>query len=182
MINHTKKLGVKKMVITLFIFFGLITASGCGSVSSIPSGNNTEEAQVLEQEEVQASEQVAVVFDVETLYGRNVDEIISILGEPKHNTEPRDLQINIQSEDQLAKEWDKSWEKDGYALLVTYDVASREVIDFFVSTDDPSGLIKDIEKLKKILNVQNSTNFTVKPVKALMYPSSYTGITVVPIK
>lgn len=124
-------------------------------------------------------EKIVVVFDVEALYGKNIDEIRAVLGEPTDGeyTNPTAQQLALGT-----KEWSNSFKKDKYELLVTYDVASKKVIDFFVETDDPSGATKDTKKLEKILNVENSTNFTIEPVKALKDPSVYTGIKVVPKK
>jgi len=177
MTNDIKKPWYKTWwAITLFIFFGIIIITNLGDDSNDSKNLSTQQV-VPSQNEV-----VMIVFDLEALYGKSVDEIKDILGTPSDDTEPRDLQVNIKSEDQLAKEWDTTWEKDGYELLVSYDVASREVIDFFVPTNDPSGATKDTKELEKILNIENSSNFTIEPVKALKDPSVYTGIKVVPKK
>ncbi|OGF20399.1 hypothetical protein A2Y83_02785 [Candidatus Falkowbacteria bacterium RBG_13_39_14] len=164
----------KWWVIILCIFFGIIVIANLGDNSNDSKTISTKQIALEQKEEVVA------VFDLEALHGKSVDEIKDILGTPSSDTEPRDLQVNIKSEDQSAKEWDKTYKKDGYELLVSYDVASRKVIDFFVSTDDPSGVTKDTKKLEKILNVENSNNFMIEQVKALKDPSVYTGIKVVP--
>ncbi len=35
-------------------------------------------------------------------------------------------------------EWNNTFLKDGYELVVTYNVSSKKVIDFFLATNDPS--------------------------------------------
>ena len=163
----------KWWAITLFIFFGIIVISSLGDNSNDTNTNSTQQTAPVQQEEIVA------VFDVEALYGKNIDEIRAVLGEPTDGeyTNPTAQQLALGT-----KEWSNTFKKDKYELLVTYDVASKDVIDFFVGTDDPSGATKDTKRLEKILNVENSTNFTIEPVKALKDPSVYTGIKVVPKK
>jgi hypothetical protein len=163
----------KWWAITLFIFFGIIVIASLGDNSNDSNSTPTQQTAPAQQEEIVA------VFDVEALYGKNIDEIRAVLGEPADGEyiNPTAQQLALGT-----KEWSNSFKKDKYELLVTYDVASKKVIDFFVGTDDPSGATKDTKKLEKILNVDNSTNFTIEPVKALKDPSVYTGIKVVPKK
>lgn len=161
----------KWWAITLFILFGIIILASLGDN---PNNSNT----TTEQQE----NQLVAVFDLEGLYGKNIDEIKTILGTPSSDTEPRDLQVNATSEDQLAKEWDKTWEKDGYELFITYDVASRQVIDFFVPTNDPSGGTSNINTLREVVSAESLTNFTIEPVKAIKDPTLYTGIKIIPKK
>jgi hypothetical protein len=163
----------KWWAITLVIFFGIIVIAGLGDNSNDLNSTLTQQTAPAQREEMVA------VFDVEALYGKNIDEIRAVLGEPADGeyTNPTAQQLELGT-----KEWSNSFKKDKYELLVTYDVASKKVIDFFVGTNDPSGATKDTKKLEKILNVDNSTNFTIEPVKALKDPSVYTGIKVVPKK
>lgn len=164
----------KWWAITLFIFLGI------GLIGALGDSSNDLETNI-ENTEANQVETVAV-FDMEALYGKNVDEIKQILGEPVSDTEPRDLQINATSEDQLAKEWDKTWEKDGWELSAFYNVENREIIDFFISTNDPSGATKDIKKLEAVVGAKNLSNFIVEPVKVIRDPSMYTGIKITPKK
>jgi hypothetical protein len=108
--------------------------------------------------------------------GKNVDEIKSILGTPSSYTEPTD------SQKQFVNEWDKLWQKDGYELLVTYNVTSRRIIDYFVPTNDQSGATKDLRKLEAVVGAKNLVNFRVLPVKTIKDPTKYTGIQVIPIR
>lgn len=157
--------------ITLFIFLGIIVIVSLGNNSSDLKSTPTQQTNLLQQQEVVA------VFDLEALYGKNIEEIRAILGEPIDGeyTNPTTQQLALGT-----REWSNSFKKDKYELLVTYDVTSKKVIDFFVGTDDPSGATKDTKKLEKILNIQNSTNFLIEPVKALDDSSVYTGIIVKP--
>jgi hypothetical protein len=154
------------------VFFGLciiifLIFAGVFSAKDVVNNSNNN---LVEQNEI--------IFDLESLYGKNIDEIKIILGEPTDDTEPQD----VTSEYQLFEEWSKSWEKGDWGLLVEYDVASREVIDFFLSTDDPSGKTRDIKRLEESLNIKGSNNFSIKPVEVLVDPSYYTGIIAIPKK
>ena len=122
----------------------------------------------------QKEEKDLTIFDFEALYGKNVDEIKTILGTPSSDTEPTD------SQRQIVKEWEKLWQKDGYELLVTYNVASRRVIDYFVPTNDPSGATKDLRELEAVVGAKKLVNFTVLPVKTIEDPTKYTGVRVIP--
>ena len=124
----------------------------------------------------QKEEKYLTVFDFEALYGKNVDEIKTILGTPSSDTEPTDLQT------QLIEEWEKLWQKDGYELLVTYNVASRRIIDYFVPTNDQSGATKDLRKLEAVVGAKKLINFRVLPVKTIDDPTKYTGVRVIPKK
>ncbi|MBI2420522.1 MAG: hypothetical protein HYV38_00345, partial [Candidatus Levybacteria bacterium] len=77
--------------------------------------------------------------------------------------------------------WDNTFKKDGKELLVTYKPSTREVIDFFVSTDDPSGATKDTKKLLEISGLsENSPSYIIEFVKVINDPNSYTGIKATP--
>ncbi len=137
--------------------------------------NTTPTQQMLPEQQ----KDITIIFDLEALYGKNIDEIRAILGEPIDGkyTNPTQQQLELGT-----KEWNNSFKKNQYELLVTYDVTSKKVIDFFIGTDDPSGGTKDTKELEKILNIENSTNFTIEQVKAIKDPSIYTGIKVIPKK
>ncbi len=160
----------KWWAITLFVFFGIAVLGNLSGKSNNPTVNGAKPMAPASEE------QVVAVFDVAALYGENIDEVRTVLGTPQSvDLEPTQEQLQLG-----IKEWDSIFQKDGYDLLVTYDALSRGVIDFFIATDDPSGLTRDTKKLEKILNVQDSANFTIEPVKAWSDPSFYTGIKVIP--
>jgi hypothetical protein len=72
-----------------------------------------------------------VVFDVPTLFNKDIDQIISALGTPEKYPEPTAEQIKLGT-----KTWEKTFKKDGFELLVTYEIQSKKVTDFFVSAND----------------------------------------------
>jgi hypothetical protein len=118
------------------------------------------------------------VFDVPKLIGKNVDQIAEELGQYKVKTsEPNEQQIQTG-----VKEWEIEFEKDGQELLVTYDINTKKVIDFFIGADDPSGATKDKAHLLEVGNVnENGEGYRVEFVKALKDPSVFTGIKIIPL-
>ena len=60
---------------------------------------------------IEEKEEIKAIFNFESLYRKNIDEIKNILGEPIWDKEPEDVQVNIKSEDQLSKEWAKLGKK-----------------------------------------------------------------------
>jgi hypothetical protein len=131
-----------------------------------------EEENIKKSESEQKQE---IIFDLKALQGKNIDEIVSILGEPVSSYEPTEMQISLG-----VKEGDKTYKKDNRDLLITYDISTRKVKDFFTPTDDPSGTTKNVENLKVILNVQDTTYYKVEPVNALGDPYLFTGLKVSP--
>ena len=167
-------------VLILFVIGIIGSAMGSNKETSNNSiGTANSNAGSIKQIAPVQQEEVVAVFDVEALYGKNINEIRAVLGKPTDGdyTDPTAKQIQLGT-----KEWSNTFKKDKYELLATYNVSNKEVTDFFVSTDDPSGATKNTKKLEKILNIQNSTNFTIEPVKTLKDPSVYTGIKVIPKK
>lgn len=158
--------------ITLFVFFGISVIANLGEKPTQSNVDSTQSEETSEQ----------VVFDLESLYGKNIDEVRAILGEPI------DGELTDPSGEQIGKAndmWDNTFEKGEYVLLVTFNAKTREVVDFFTFTDDPAGLTKDLKSLEGLelrLNVKDSPNFIVEPYKALHDPSSYTGIVATPKK
>jgi hypothetical protein len=71
-----------------------------------------------------------VIFDVPSLVGKNVTEIVTILGTPSSNDVPKEEQLLSN------REWDMSFRKDGFQLLVTYNYDTKVVKDFFFGGDD----------------------------------------------
>jgi len=132
-----------------------------------------------EQVTVQPTAEVQPVFDLEALYGKNIDEVRNALGKPVDGaqSDPTAQQIQLG-----VTQWDNTFKKDGYELVVTYEVSSKKVIDFFIGTNDQSGQTKDVEPLKQIGNVADTTHFTIEPVKVLNDSSYFTGIKVIPNK
>lgn len=163
--NETKKPWFKKWWVIIFLIIFIVIV--ISQLKENPNNSNTIEPSLRE-------ENFVTVFDFEAFHGKNVDEIKAILGTPSSDTEPTDAQK------QFIKEWDKLWQKDGHELLVTYNVASRRVIDYFVPTNDPSGATKDLRELEAVVGAKKLVNFTVLPVKTIEDPTKYTGVLVIP--
>jgi len=118
-----------------------------------------------------------VTFDINSIYNKNVSEIIKILGKPSIDTEPTKLQIEMGT-----TEWDKTFKKDGYELLVTYNTANKKVIDFFVSAkSDSETTSTGMEKILLALNAdKNSSKYKVEFVKMIKDSSRFTGVKITP--
>lgn len=116
-------------------------------------------------------------FDLEALYGKNIDEIRIILGTPLDGDQidPTAQQIELGG-----SEWSNSFAKGDHELLVTYNATTRNVLDFFIGTNDPSGSTKNTDGLKDVGNVRNTTQYTIESVPTIRDKSSYTGIKVIP--
>jgi hypothetical protein len=116
------------------------------------------------------------VFDVPSLVGKNMDEIIAVLGTPQYGKDPTEEQLLLGT-----TEWEKSWEKNGTDLMVTYDLKTKEVVDFFVSGVDPSGATKNKQLLLTASGAtEGRATYKIEFVEALRMPGSYTGIKITP--
>jgi len=156
--NKTTKIILGSIVLILLII--IITPSGKNNT------NNTS-APVVE---------VSRVFDLDSLYGKNIDQIVTTLGKPTSDTEPTDLQ----KQNGNITEWEKTFDKDSQQLLVTYNPSTRKVVDFFISTTDPSGATGDTSSIIKIAGNPSADKFTTKPVPTMRDKSVYTGVIFTP--
>lgn len=126
-------------------------------------------------------------FDIPSLFGKNIDEIRGILGQPTdQNIEaPKDT---LDSQKQLGESyvmetWNNTFESNGLEMSVEFFIKDRSVQDFFVSANDPSGKTKDKQRLLLIGNLsENDPRYTVEFVKAKVDPSSFTGVVITPKK
>lgn len=176
------------VMVGLFMFFGILGSIALHSGKDKAQEKKAEyDAQQASKQDQQASnsevtetneEAPRFVFDLETLYGKNIHEIRIILGEPSDGelTNPKPEQVFGQN-----MEWDNTFKKDGYELLVTYNYDTGEIIDFFIPTNDPSGQTKDTEPLKEVGNVVDSSSYIVEAVQTLRDQSYYTGIKITPV-
>jgi hypothetical protein len=147
------------------IFFILIIATS--------SGPN--EPQEVAQDDSQ-QEQIEMVFDGPHLLSLTIDEVRNELGMPIEETfiDPTEEQIALGN-----TTWNNQYEKDGYMILIDWDIATREVTGFFISTDDPTETIKDWSVLLDVMNISADTNqYNIEPVEAFKYPGEYTGVNV----
>ena len=156
------------------VIMGTIGKSLPESTTMAPSGAS----QAVVTEAITTPTPKPYVFDVPSLIGKNTDQIGEVLGQYKKKTlEPNAQQIKLG-----LKEWDMTFEKDGKELLVTYDFASKKVIDFFISSDDRSGASSDKNHLLMLGNLsENDSKYKVTFVKALKDPSVFTGVKVTPL-
>lgn len=114
------------------------------------------------------------VFDVPSLIGKDIDEIRQILGKPTDErlTEPPPETIK-----KFDDEWDNRFSKNGYKLLVVFSPKTRQVVDFFFPTNDPSQKTRDVQSLMHLTGVSEMDSlYTVERVPVQGSPSEYTGI------
>lgn len=157
-VNSHKILSVFIGVIGFLIIFSILT----------PSSPKTS---VVTENKVSVSEQ-KVVFDVPSLFNKNIDQVIQVLGTPESYPEPTQEQIKLGT-----KTWEKTFKKDGFELLVTYEIQSKKVTDFFVSANDEIYENRDKTKLLQLTNTkENISGYSVEFVKAMKDATRFTGI------
>lgn len=118
-------------------------------------------------------------YDIPSLVNKSLEEITTELEPYKQKTlEPKKAQI-----DAGVKEWEVSFKKDGKELLVTYVIATKQIKDFFISSDDSSGATKDKNHLLELGKLsENDPNYKIEYVKVLRDPASFTGVKIIPTK
>jgi hypothetical protein len=122
----------------------------------------------------QQTQQPEFVFDVPALVGKNIDEAKAVLGSPV-DKEPTEQQLKV------TKEWNLTFRKNGKELLVTYDIATKKIKDFFISTDDPSGKTQSKKHLLELGNLkEDDSRYKIEFVKALAEPAYFTGVKAIP--
>jgi hypothetical protein len=115
-------------------------------------------------------------FDVPALIGKDISGVESTLGAPTEYTPPDSVPHPAG-----LSEWDKTWERGGKTLLVTYRLNDGGIVDFFISADDPSGATNDEARLLALGNLQRSApNYRVEFVPAMGHPGKYTGVKIIP--
>lgn len=169
-----RRLYVVLLFSTLSFLFLII--AGISALAALPpstSDQNTTQVTEMPKQEGKPS----YVFDVPSLIGKNVDEVREILGQPADkDVEPNQAQLNLGT-----KEWYNTFKKDDKELLVTFTPKDRKIIDFFISSYDPSGATKDKKHLLEMGNLkENDPKYAIEFVKVLKDPSSFTGIKVIP--
>lgn len=121
--------------------------------------------------ENQSKTEVKTVFDIPSLVGKNVEEVVTLIGQPKKGSILAEEEI-IKNLASKPDEWDFEIEKDGQKLLVTYNLKTRIVKDLFISGDNKENLLK-IGNLK-----ENADNYTLNFVKQQTDPTKITGVTI----
>lgn len=115
-----------------------------------------------------------VVFDVPSLIGKDLKQLREILGTPSYDKEPTSQQR------ELVDTWEKSWSREGYSLMVSYDTKTKKIIDLFLGadTDATYAVFEDVNNILKVGNLQlNSNEYSVKFIKAIN-DTGYTGATI----
>ena len=126
-------------------------------------------------QESSVTQKQEVIYDIPSLKGKNIDEVVKILGTPEvSNSEPTKAQISAG-----VLTWEKEYRRNGYELLITYYIRTRKVVDFFIPTNDPSGKTKNYKDLLQISNTEDQSEIYIEPVKTFVDSSSYTGIKII---
>ena len=108
---------------------------------------------------------VPVVFDIPSLVGKSIDEVEKALGAPKNSSVPNKEQVALG-----IKEGSEGFEKDGFRVLVTYDIKTKEVLDFFLDGEDKGKLLAQGNLQEK------SDAYVIDPVENLTDKSKITGV------
>jgi hypothetical protein len=117
-----------------------------------------------------------VAFDVPSLVGKDITAIRATLGAPSEYTDPNSVQHPADM-----TEWDALWNNKNVGLLVTYNIQTGKVVDFFVSTNDPSGASGDTQTLIDQSHAEEgAVTYRIEKVAAAGHPGEYTGIKIVP--
>jgi hypothetical protein len=114
-------------------------------------------------------------FDIPSLLNLNITQIEEKLGEPSTALEPTKAQLEAG-----ITTWEKSFEKDGHSLLVTYEYSTGKIVDFFINPRTSSGVTNDLSGLLVLGNFKkNDPTYDVKFVPA-HDGSGFTGAIVTP--
>lgn len=120
----------------------------------------------IEDQQKQTVQETKVIFDIPSLVGKNIDEIIATIGEPDKNSLPTDEQAKI------TNEWSVEFTKENKILMVEYNLKSKVVKDLFISGDNKDELLT-IGNLK-----ENDPNYSLEFVKQQTDPTKITGVVV----
>jgi len=122
-----------------------------------------------------SSGRTPAAFDVPSLVGLNIDQVKAALGPPDDDTEhvwpdPDD--------DEDSKEWSKPGDK---MLIVTFHERTRQVNEFFVSTDSSAGYTSDRQHLLDMGNLRyGDSRYDLEFTPAGGHPGAYTGVKAFP--
>lgn len=152
----------------------MVTILGlCASLILISCGSDSDSLKTNMEKSTSAT---SPVFDVPSLIGLNIDEIRAKLGKPSDNApEPTKLQLK------KIQEWNNSFDKERYTLLITFNPHTREVIDFFMGTTDSTGASSEYKDILALCHVtEQNRNLTIEPVRSVKDESKYTGVKLIP--
>lgn len=127
-----------------------------------------QETKQAEQTTTQAPQNTApqAIFDIPSLIGKNIDELVVALGKPSWDKAPTKQQISMG----IADTWNKEFTKDDVTLLVTYNFKDKTVIDFFLEGEDKGKLLAQGKLQEK------SDAYIVEAVKNITDQNKITGI------
>lgn len=114
------------------------------------------------------------VVDAPHLLTLTIEQARTELGAPKDViVDPTEQQLALGT-----KEWSNEFTVNGYNVLLTYDVKSRDVNDFFITAnDDPDRGTQDWQKYVQLSTLsEQSSDYTVKPIESLKDKGYYTGV------
>ena len=120
-------------------------------------------------------------FDVQAISGKNIDQIRLILGTPL-DTDPGIEPTALQRELGI-DEWDNSYERGDISLLITFNVTTRRIVDFFLSPASGGAIITTADK-ERILDAGNlklgDRRYTVEFVPVHTDEHRFTGVKAIP--
>lgn len=113
-----------------------------------------------------------MVFDVPSYFGKSIEEITKTLGTPTKDEEPTKEQLKTLQ----VETWEKVYSKDGYNLMVEFDLKTRKALSFFV--DRNRELTEDNkQELAKVANIDfNNKSYNAKMVPVMNTTSKFTGL------
>ena len=152
----------------LYRWLFLLLATGCG-----PADAPLTQPPSLPARPVTAAAAVAPVFDLPTLARLNIDQIRNTLGPVAgEDTEPTQAE-----RDEGLVEWAKQFKRDTTTLRVTYDLKTRQVIDFFVTT--AHGRAADYGPWLQLVHIEpHDPRWSIEPFALPGRPQVYIGVRV----
>lgn len=121
-------------------------------------------------------ESVSMLFDVPSLFNKNIDQVKAILGKPSKEI------ILTEEQKGYMDTWEVEFTKDNYRLSVGYDIKTGKVTDFFV---DINGNVTETEKdrniLAKVTNVTyDNPSYEARFVPVIGEEGKFTGLSIKP--
>ncbi|MDA1208749.1 MAG: hypothetical protein O2904_01810, partial [bacterium] len=164
-----------KWRITLSVALLIVGIGASGSSQKLQEQTTTKNTPTATQPTPPVQEAAAVssrarapfVYDIPSLFEKKYPQIKAMFGKVTDTTAYSDEKTEV---------W---FAKNGFDLALDYNPKTNDVMEFFLSTDDPSGSTHDIEHLMDIGNLStDDPRYKVTPVAVINDPSSYTGIKV----
>ena len=149
--------GARVLIAVILVIVGMVAGSSTAEVRDEVVAPKTESA-----------------YDVPALIGMNLSQAREVLGTPSWDMPPNDRQLQSGT-----TEWDVTWENERGSLMITYDIKTEAIKEFFVSGDGTSAFTNTDEILAIGNLSMDDDHYTVKFVKALN-AEGYTGAIVIP--